>query len=187
MKLLPLLFMKAILSNIGTFMGIFVNLYHECKRHRYNMYTSTKPHEGFKMLLEMGEKLKKGNYFAYTSNVDGHFQKAGFPEAKVVECHGSLNHCQCDKCYKIFPVPMSKIPIDYENCIATTLPQCPTCKCLVRPNVLMFGDYGWMGERTAEQVQNFSYFLQDNTYFLYMIFIRSNVIRNTYFCNIYVV
>ena len=33
-------------------------------------------------------------YFVFTSNVDGHFQKAGFPENKVVECHGSINFLQ---------------------------------------------------------------------------------------------
>ncbi|WP_235026205.1 Sir2 family NAD-dependent protein deacetylase [Caballeronia arationis] len=30
-----------------------------------------------------------------TSNVDGQFQTAGFPESRVHECHGSIHTLQC--------------------------------------------------------------------------------------------
>ena len=49
----------------------------------------------------MGEEEFKGNYFVFTSNVDGHFQKAGFDKEKVLECHGSINHYQCEQCREI--------------------------------------------------------------------------------------
>lgn len=42
--------------------------------HRLEMYRKTNPHAGFSMLLDL-VKSKNNNYFVYTSNVDGHFQK----------------------------------------------------------------------------------------------------------------
>jgi NAD-dependent SIR2 family protein deacetylase len=52
---------------------------------RYNAYKAATPHNGYNILKQWGEVLKKGKYFSYTSNVDGHFIKAGFPENKLVE------------------------------------------------------------------------------------------------------
>src|SRR3954470_12034751 len=46
--------------------------------HRLNLYRATTPHPGFGQLKELGSKMANG-CFVYTSNVDGHFQKAGFP------------------------------------------------------------------------------------------------------------
>jgi len=115
------------------------------------------------MLLEIGEKLKPNNYFVYTSNVDGHFQKAGFPEDKIVECHGSISHCQCRKCFDIIPAPFKEVPIDYDKCIATDLSYCKKCKLMLRPNVLMFDDYEWIGERTKEQRERYYDFIDKNT------------------------
>lgn len=33
--------------------------------------------------------------FVFTSNADGHFQKAGFTEERIAECHGSIYRLQC--------------------------------------------------------------------------------------------
>ena len=62
--------------------------------HRLMMYRQTVPHLGFRLLKELGEKLKHG-YFVFTSNVDGQFQKAGFDPEKIYECHGSIHALQC--------------------------------------------------------------------------------------------
>ena len=64
--------------------------------HRYNSYQEHSPHSGFNSLLELCNSSKNGKYHVYTSNVDGHFQKAGFNEDKITECHGSINHYQCN-------------------------------------------------------------------------------------------
>lgn len=56
--------------------------------HRLNLYKATKPHQGFDILLKWS-KTKPGGYFVFTSNVDGHFQKAGFDENHIEEVHGS--------------------------------------------------------------------------------------------------
>lgn len=44
--------------------------------HRYHLYNGTAPHRGFQTLLNLAQSRKDG-YFVFTSNVDGHFQKAG--------------------------------------------------------------------------------------------------------------
>ena len=62
--------------------------------HRLNLYRKITPHAGFKQLLDIAKKLN-GGAFVFTSNVDGHFQKAGFSADQVVECHGSIHHLQC--------------------------------------------------------------------------------------------
>lgn len=36
-------------------------------------------------------------FFIFSSNVDGHFQKAGFLEGEIFEIHGSTEHWQCSK------------------------------------------------------------------------------------------
>jgi len=62
--------------------------------HRLHKYLEIKPHAGFDMLLELC-KQKSDNYFIITSNVDNHFQKAGFDPLKIHEVHGSLAYFQC--------------------------------------------------------------------------------------------
>src|SRR5713226_5006485 len=53
--------------------------------HRLHLYRDTVPHEGFSTLLRWAQ-AKPAGYFVFTSNVDGQFQKAGFPEERVFEC-----------------------------------------------------------------------------------------------------
>ena len=62
--------------------------------HRLTLYRQTIPHKGFDILLKWGQNKKEG-YFVFTSNVDGQFQKAGFADEKIIECHGSIHHFQC--------------------------------------------------------------------------------------------
>ena len=73
--------------------------------HRKNLYKATKPHKGFDILKNWADSMENG-YFVFTSNVDGHFQKAGFDEDRVVECHGSINYLQqVNGRGKIWPFP----------------------------------------------------------------------------------
>lgn len=121
--------------------------------HRRNLYRSTRPHRGFERLLSWGQS-KPAGYFVFTSNVDGHFQKAGFDPERVMECHGSLEHLQCTKpCTQaIWQGGSENIDIDEVTFRARgSLPHCPFCGSLARPNVLMFGDWSWIHQRTAEQ------------------------------------
>ncbi|WP_320042880.1 Sir2 family NAD-dependent protein deacetylase [uncultured Desulfobacter sp.] len=130
--------------------------------HRLNLYLETIPHEGFFRLLELGKKKPYG-YFVFTSNVDGQFQMAGFDEALIEECHGSIHHLQCiEPCSTdIWEVGEQTVHVDIEAFVATgELPKCRNCGKLARPNILMFGDWNWISNRTGEQGQRLQSWLQ---------------------------
>jgi NAD-dependent SIR2 family protein deacetylase len=130
--------------------------------HRLNLYRQTNPHPGFSLLLDYARKKPNG-FFVFTSNVDGHFQKAGFPEDALIECHGSIHHFQCaEPCSKaIWEASPGDIPIDEKNFRATQpLPLCPHCHSLARPNILMFNDIYWIQDRTRAQNHLFELWLQ---------------------------
>ena len=123
--------------------------------HRLNLYRATVPHGGFSILRRIGAALPEG-CFVFTSNVDGQFQTAGFDAARVVECHGSIHHLQClAGCSTMIWSADDFVPeVDEERCqLVSDLPLCPQCGALARPNILMFGDWGWLESRTARQEQ----------------------------------
>ena len=124
--------------------------------HRYNMYREVEPHGGFQILKNWA-KQKDYDYFVFTSNVDGHFQKAGFDPDRVVECHGSINYLQCLHPISrvVWPMPEDTIFDVDESTLRAKAPfpvgppgidAFPT-----RPNILMFGDYEWQSSRTDGQ------------------------------------
>ena len=121
--------------------------------HRLNLYRGIKPHRGFDILRRWGEAMP-GGAFVFTSNVDGHFQKAGFDVTQLTEHHGSINHLQCMvNCgQEIWSTEHCMVEVDEDTLRAAhPLPSCPTCEELARPNVLMFSDWGWDSSRTRGQ------------------------------------
>jgi len=129
--------------------------------HRLNLYRDTTPHDGFKMLLELVEN-KNNDYFVFTSNVDGQFQKAGFDKDKIVEVHGSIHHFQCcENCKQnIWEADKEAIEIDMDKFEALDIPQCKQCGDIARPNILMFGDWSWNENRTNKQENRFNTWLK---------------------------
>ncbi len=130
--------------------------------HRLNLYRQTLPHSGFKQLLEIGQQ-KRGGYFVFTSNVDGQFQKAGFAEDRIEECHGSIHHFQCSRpCSgSIWDARQIEVIVDEESFQAhDPLPRCQHCNMIARPNILMFGDWSWIDDRTAAQGNRLGTWLQ---------------------------
>ncbi len=130
--------------------------------HRLRLYRETVPHAGFTALLELG-KRKKGGCFVFTSNVDGHFQKAGFDEARIIECHGSIHYLQCSRnCSEaIWSAEGIDVTVDGERFEAVgELPRCSYCGALARPNILMFGDWAWQPQRTEGQEERMRKWLQ---------------------------
>lgn len=122
--------------------------------HRLNLYRRTMPHEGFRILLDLADSMPRGAFVA-TSNVDGQFQKAGFRDSEVCEVHGSIHHLQCLKgcAGDIWSARGFDPVVDEDQCLLTSdLPACPHCGGLARPNILMFGDAGWLEFR--ERIQN---------------------------------
>jgi NAD-dependent SIR2 family protein deacetylase len=129
--------------------------------HRRNLYRATAPHRGFTLLRRFGERVP-GGMFVYTSNIDGHFQKAGFDDQRIMECHGSIDFNQCVRAcgVGIFPAEPGIIEIDETNMHALDpLPACPKCGGLARPNMVMFGDWNWERERTTGQSQRMAAWL----------------------------
>jgi NAD-dependent SIR2 family protein deacetylase len=137
--------------------------------HRLRLYRETTPHHGFRILLEWGQQMPRGS-FVMTSNVDGHFEKAGFDESRIYEVHGSIHHLQCSgPCApgKIWPAAGIDFEIDFEIDEATMravgeLPRCPDCGRVARPNILMFGDGGYLDERNAFQYERLDSWLSEN-------------------------
>ncbi len=131
--------------------------------HRLNLYRATIPHAGFRELLNIGSAKPHG-YHVMTSNVDGQFQKAGFDDLRIVECHGSIHHLQCVRgCGSgIWSADDIEVAVDEEVFQAVgELPTCPGCGALARPNILMFGDWSWDQERTGDQERRLYHWLRD--------------------------
>ncbi|QDV38773.1 SIR2 family NAD-dependent protein deacylase [Tautonia plasticadhaerens] len=129
--------------------------------HRSNLYRATSPHPGFAILRRWMEGMPAGG-FVYTSNVDGHFQKAGFPDDRVLECHGAIGRLQCVSGCGIGPFDAGPSPlvIDADALrAADPLPSCPGCGGLARPNILMFGDGDWDPSATDAQQRRFEAWL----------------------------
>ena len=121
--------------------------------HRLNLYRATEPHAGFGILRGWGERMLYG-YGAFTSNVDGHFQRTGFGTKHMAECHGSMHRLQCSvPCgTAIWPADEFTPVVDSENCLLVSEPpRCPWCGALARPNILMYGDEAWEGARSTVQ------------------------------------
>ncbi|MGA1845767.1 SIR2 family NAD-dependent protein deacylase [Deferribacter abyssi] len=130
--------------------------------HRLEMYRNTTPHKGFYLIHDWIKRFKL-DYFIVTSNVDGQFQKAGFSDDKIYEIHGSIHYLQCVK-----PCTMSiwkneeHIDIDYNTMRAKNIPKCKFCGEVARPNILMFGDYSWIADRSHAQSVRYETFMENN-------------------------
>jgi NAD-dependent SIR2 family protein deacetylase len=129
--------------------------------HRLGLYRATEPHPGFALLRTWASRMRHGP-FVFTSNVDGQFQKAGFPEERVLEVHGSIHFVQClGGCPEVASAAPYSVEVDPETFRARPpLPSCPRCGSLVRPNILMFGDWGWDASRTQAQESRLSRWLE---------------------------
>jgi NAD-dependent SIR2 family protein deacetylase len=125
--------------------------------YRYHLYNHTEPHAGFQ-LLKNWMTPKKVPGFIYTSNVDGHFQKAGFDPKALYESSGSIHYLQCLMgCnHKIWPMAPFTVKVDAETFLAQgPLPHCPDCGGLARPNIVMFNDGYCLPARMNHQRQRF--------------------------------
>lgn len=130
--------------------------------HRLALYRSTVPHAGFSILKRWGE-TKNFGCNVFTSNVDGQFQRAGFDHSRIHECHGSIHYLQClGPCDDDIWSAEDFVPsVDDDACLLRNAPPaCPRCGGLARPNVLMFGDGGWVDTRSAQQVVRLRLWLQ---------------------------
>ncbi len=89
--------------------------------HRYFLYKNTQPHDGFNLLKKWTTSKNKSS-FIFTTNVDGHFQKAGFKNEQIYECHGSINFLQVSKMWNNCPAKYSyvwRLVMDFRQIIET--------------------------------------------------------------------
>ena len=97
--------------------------------HRLGLYRNTVPHEGFAILRRWSERMTAGA-FVFTSNVDGQFQRAGFPDSEIYECHGSIHSLQCTRpCSEdIWTAGALNPVVENDSCRwLGELPTCPRC------------------------------------------------------------
>jgi NAD-dependent SIR2 family protein deacetylase len=105
-------------------------------------------------------------FYAYTSNIDRFHERSGLEEEQIHEIHGEIETWFCVECSAIETVPLEvRFDVDMATMLANELHNevdryedrkfynwknnRPTCECggQVRPNILMFGDNGWLGNR----------------------------------------
>lgn len=131
--------------------------------HRLNLYRATVPHAGFQILRRWTADMSGGG-FVFTSNVDGQFQRAGFPEDHVLEYHGSIHRLQClSGCgAACWAADDARVEVDEASLrAATPLPTCIGCGGLARPNILMFADVSWDSDVAAQQEQRYGAWLDE--------------------------
>eukprot|EP01138_Halocafeteria_seosinensis_P006412 gb/GECG01006555.1/.p1 GENE.gb/GECG01006555.1/~~gb/GECG01006555.1/.p1 ORF type:complete len:299 (+),score=39.75 gb/GECG01006555.1/:1-897(+) len=140
--------------------------------HRLNMYRSTEPHDGYKMLFN--KLLKDKSVFVFTSNVDGHFQKAGLDPESIVEVHGSIHYIQPVAPFMVpsgvedeLVTPADNVQLDIdESTFRVKEEDLPTIEVGgkeydARPNILQFGDAHWLSIRTDRQLQRYKKWKRD--------------------------
>ncbi len=122
-----------------------------------------KPHKGYHVINRLINEVFKRS-FVHTTNTDGYHIISGLEESLVYEVHGSMWRLQCMRGYACSygvrenrDVPLCEL--DYETMIATNLPRCPVCGELLRPNILMFGDFSYV--ENEYQIENYHAFLRD--------------------------
>lgn len=117
------------------------------------------PHAGSTVLRSWASRLPAR---VFTSNVDGQFQRAGFPD--VAEVHGAIAHLQCSvPCGRqIWPADSPPVVDESTMRACPPLPTCPRCGAVARPNILMFGDGAWVPDRTSAQLESLSGWLAEH-------------------------
>lgn len=121
--------------------------------HRLALYRRTRPHAGFGILRQWAARMTHGAR-VFTSNVDGQFQAIGFADAQIVECHGSIHALQClEPCSDaVWSAAGFEPQVDEAaGRLVNALPRCPLCGGVARPNILMFGDWGWIDAKPRKR------------------------------------
>lgn len=133
--------------------------------YRYNAYASSEPHIGYKIAKQWSEMDHVKHSFSFTSNIDGHWIRSGWNESSIYECHGSIHYMQCvEQCSEDIWETNDALQLEVDpktDCAIGPLPKCRNCQKLARPNVLMFGDYGFVPNRSDEQMDNYNKFFKN--------------------------
>ncbi|KAM8876821.1 NAD-dependent protein deacetylase sirtuin-3, mitochondrial isoform 2-T2 [Synchiropus picturatus] len=71
----------------------------------------------------------------YTQNIDGLERLAGIPPEMLVEAHGSFSTATCTVCRRKYEGADLRPDV-----MSGTVPKCPTCKGVVKPDIVFFGE-----------------------------------------------
>ncbi|OLN96520.1 NAD-dependent protein deacetylase hst2-1 [Colletotrichum chlorophyti] len=71
----------------------------------------------------------------FTQNIDCLERRAGVPDDKIIEAHGSFATQRCIDCGASFPADRMQ-----EHVEAEIVPKCDTCGGLVKPDIVFFGE-----------------------------------------------
>ena len=138
---------------------------------RHDAYTNSTPHEGYSTIIRWCNATPKS--FCVTSNIDGHWEAAGFPPERICEVHGSVRFSQCIKngpkecpsagaIWKTDKAEINALQVDPETGkVVSPLPKCGGCGGLARPNVVMFGDWTVVGGRINAMGDAYNAFMAD--------------------------
>jgi len=128
---------------------------------RYCAYLGAQLHKGYEYLRDWSN-MKMHPSFVFTTNIDGHFLRAGFD--KVLERHGTVQFLQCQRLDSTCPnfnkkwLPekglIESLQVDPRtDQIIGSLPTCNGCEKTARPTVLMFNDGNVLTEQIEEQMK----------------------------------
>ncbi|KZL83881.1 sir2 family protein, partial [Colletotrichum incanum] len=71
----------------------------------------------------------------FTQNIDCLERRAGVPDDKIIEAHGSFATQRCIECGTTFPADRMQKHVQDE-----VVPKCDTCDGLVKPDIVFFGE-----------------------------------------------
>jgi NAD-dependent deacetylase len=80
-----------------------------------------------------------------TQNIDNLHQRAGLPEDKVIELHGTIKWVLCLECGRKYPREEIQARLD----AGTKVPRCDSCGGIMKPTTVSFGQP--MPERETQQ------------------------------------
>jgi NAD-dependent deacetylase len=87
-----------------------------------------RPNKGHQVIAALEQRMER--VVVLTQNVDGLHRQAG--SSNVIDIHGRLHHLKCVRC---------DFAVEVRDFAGLQLPPaCPTCKSLVRPDVVLFGE-----------------------------------------------
>ncbi|XP_056134236.1 NAD-dependent protein deacetylase sirtuin-3, mitochondrial isoform X2 [Lampris incognitus] len=93
-------------------------------------YQPNLAHYFVRLLHDKGQLLRM-----YTQNIDGLERLAGIPPEMLVEAHGTFATATCTVCRRNYEGEDLRPDV-----IRGTVPKCPTCKGVVKPDIVFFGE-----------------------------------------------
>ncbi|XP_058485235.1 NAD-dependent protein deacetylase sirtuin-3, mitochondrial [Solea solea] len=93
-------------------------------------YRPNLAHYFVRLLHQKGQLLRM-----YTQNIDGLERLAGIPAEMLVEAHGTFATATCTVCLRNYKDDDLRADV-----MSGTVPKCPACKGVVKPDIVFFGE-----------------------------------------------